>query len=738
MNKYEILAPVGSKENFKIAIRSGADAVYLGLPKFNARMKADNITLEDLPELVRYAHLKQVKVYITLNTLLTNNEIKECILLVKECMQANVDAFIVQDYGLIYVLKDVFPDIVLHGSTQLGVHNVRGARIAKTLGLSRVVLSREVTLKDIKAIKQSVDIELETFVQGAMCVAFSGNCYLSSIKCGASGNRGECKQLCRLPYTLTANISGNTKSAKTTQATGYMISPRDNCMLDYLRELVDIGVESFKIEGRLRNSNYLATATSVYRQALDCITHNKSFDEKYAKKELSKVFSRGEFVSGYFETNDIIESKQNSHLGEYIGKVISCTRFKDMYKITVQASRKLNTGDGLKFVGDNNTMSMGVGNIEYNGNNIVLFGKNYIEDDTKIYITYDSSRKYDVDLSKKARIKFKLIAKIDEPVKLEISWLENSNPDNQQNQSEDVIIKNTIIGDVCQLAKNRPITKEAIINQLQKVDKEMFDLIGIQVHLNGDIFLSLSTINELRRKAIDSLIPSIEISQCELPKIITVDTVFGRLAIVDEYALNKDLQGFDGLILSPTKYNVDTISKFKAKYDCFEFASPLIVNLPIIAMVDDLVVIDQIVDIFKSDCVFIANNIYALDYINSGATIWAGSGLNISNDFASSLLMTLGCEQVVSNIEKWCPTIKGSYKHVGGNATLMTFAHCPNKTLKVSSCNHCSACNNLTLNATSGSKYTIRRYTIANCYFELVDDRELTGKYSSEIVDLRN
>ena len=233
MENFEILSPVGDLKTFYTAIKSGCNAVYFGLPKFNARMRAENISLENLPEIIRYAHLKNVKCYMTLNTLLTNKEIAEAVELVGNCLNAGVDAFIVQDMGLVYALKNAYPGINLHASTQMGVHNVRGAKVLKNLGFSRIVLSRECTLEDIKDIKNNVDIELEVFVHGAMCVAFSGNCYLSSIKCSASGNRGECKQLCRLPYTLTDGVHSQN---------GYTLSIRDNCMLDYMKDLMDIGV----------------------------------------------------------------------------------------------------------------------------------------------------------------------------------------------------------------------------------------------------------------------------------------------------------------------------------------------------------------------------------------------------------------------------------------------------------------------------------------------------------------
>ncbi|MGN0961053.1 MAG: peptidase U32 family protein, partial [Christensenellales bacterium] len=376
MVKGEVLSPAGDLNSFYTAIEAGADAVYFGLNKFNARMKADNISLNNLQEVVGFAHLKNVKVYVTLNTLVSTGEMKELIAMVEECLKAGVDAFIVQDYGVIGVLKKVFPNIVLHGSTQLGVHNVRGARVAKNLGLSRVVLSREVRLEDIKEISQNVDIELEVFVQGAMCVCFSGNCYLSSLKCGASGNRGECKQLCRLKYTM----SDNSKSIS-----GYTISPRDNCMLSRLKELMELGVASFKIEGRLRRKGYVNIATRTYREALDNIFNNAPNDEKTMKSSLSKVFSRGEFIEGYFNGNNIIDIKNNNHIGEKIGKVLNCTKFKDIYRIEIFTSVKLNPNDGLKFINGDKVYSLGVGNIDFIDNKTIIYGKNYIPINSIVY-----------------------------------------------------------------------------------------------------------------------------------------------------------------------------------------------------------------------------------------------------------------------------------------------------------------------------------------------------------------
>ena len=195
--KVEILAPVGSIESLYTAIAHGANAVYLGLPKFQARAKAQDFTYENLQSYVAFAHAFNVKVYLTLNTLVTNEEWPELLQTIDIAMQAGIDAFILQDLGVAYTIKTRYPQAVLHASTQMGINNVYGAKIAEKLGFQRVVLARETTLEDIRAIKEQTQLEIEYFVQGALCVAYSGNCYLSSLTNGCSGNRGMCKQLCR-------------------------------------------------------------------------------------------------------------------------------------------------------------------------------------------------------------------------------------------------------------------------------------------------------------------------------------------------------------------------------------------------------------------------------------------------------------------------------------------------------------------------------------------------------------
>ena len=280
MEKTEILAPAGNLKNFYVAINNGADAVYLGLQGFNARAKAENFTKENIREITSYAHLFGVKVYVTLNTLISNDEAQSLLETAKACVDAKVDAFLVQDFGVLSLLKQNFKGINIHASTQMGIHNLEGAIIAEKLGITRVVLSREAKLEDIKLIKKNTNLEIEYFVQGALCVAFSGNCYLSEYLMGESGNRGKCKQICRFSYYNNL-----------TKKEGFYLSPSDLCLLKNLKLLIDAGVCSFKIEGRLRRSGYVGQAVSSYKQALKLLEENK-LDKTFINTQQEKLKKR--------------------------------------------------------------------------------------------------------------------------------------------------------------------------------------------------------------------------------------------------------------------------------------------------------------------------------------------------------------------------------------------------------------------------------------------------------------
>ena len=304
----EILAPAGDMSSLKSAVAAGADAVYLGTKDFNARSKAENFDDEQLRLAVSYCHERNVKVYLTFNTLIKSGEIAAAVRAAVKAADAGVDAFIVQDIGLLGVLQKRLPDIPYHASTQTGVHNVYGALFAQRAGFDRIIFSREILPCDISEIKAQTELETEIFVHGAHCVSFSGNCYFSSAVSGFSGNRGKCMQLCRKKYTLTGN--GKTRS-------GYMLSAKDMRLIDKLTELESLGIDSLKIEGRLRSAEYVGTVTEAYKNALK--------GKPYDITAVETVFNRGNFSTAYLSESrpDIIYPVQQNNIGSYVGTISS-------------------------------------------------------------------------------------------------------------------------------------------------------------------------------------------------------------------------------------------------------------------------------------------------------------------------------------------------------------------------------------------------------------------------------
>ncbi len=280
MKDFEILAPVGAKEQLKAAVRCGANAVYLGAGNFNARRNADNFTSEDLKEAIKYCRLRGVKVYVTLNTVIFDKELKELYETVTKIAESGADAVIVQDFAVVKAIKEICPEMPVHASTQMAVHNCSGAKLLEDMGFSRIVLARELSLKEIKTIRASVKTELEVFVHGAHCMSSSGNCYLSAMLGERSGNRGLCAQGCRLNW-------------KNRNGREYALSLKDMSYLDNIRDLMDIGIESFKIEGRMKRPEYVAAAVTSLKKAI-----NGDF---YDKEVLRSVFSRSGFTDGYLK-----------------------------------------------------------------------------------------------------------------------------------------------------------------------------------------------------------------------------------------------------------------------------------------------------------------------------------------------------------------------------------------------------------------------------------------------------
>ena len=279
----ELLSPAGSMESLCAAVQSGADAVYLGSGAFNARQNAKNFTLDELPDAVRYCHVRGVKVHLTLNTLVTDRELEQAAQTIAAAVRAGVDAFIVQDLGIVSLLRQMAPEVPIHASTQMSVHSLEGVQQAAQMGISRVVLARELSREDIAFICRNSPIEIEVFVHGALCMCHSGQCYFSAVVGTRSGNRGQCAQPCRLAYGY-----GHYEEK-------YPLSLKDNCLIPWMGELERMGVASVKIEGRMKRPEYVAIATRLYRAAI-----NGEPVHPAEMKDLRDVFSRQGFTQGYY------------------------------------------------------------------------------------------------------------------------------------------------------------------------------------------------------------------------------------------------------------------------------------------------------------------------------------------------------------------------------------------------------------------------------------------------------
>lgn len=297
MMKSEILAPAGNLEILKQVVNAGADAVYFGGDLFGARAYAKNFSLEDAKEGIRYAHAHGAQAYLTVNTLLKNKEIEANLFeYLKSYYESGLDAFIVQDMAVFQMIRSYFPEIDIHASTQMTIASSLGARYLEELGASRVVTSREMSLEEIKRIKDTTNMEIETFVHGALCVCYSGDCLMSSLLGGRSGNRGRCAQPCRLPYDVYDEEKQVHPGGK------YVLSPKDSCGIMDLKEMLDAGVYSFKIEGRMKSSNYAANVTSIYRKVMDQILLGRD-PKKLGRdfyQELLDLGNRNGFTDLYF------------------------------------------------------------------------------------------------------------------------------------------------------------------------------------------------------------------------------------------------------------------------------------------------------------------------------------------------------------------------------------------------------------------------------------------------------
>ena len=491
MKKSELLIPVGNQECLLAAIHNGADAVYLGGKKFGARAYSNNFDEEEMIKAIKLCHLYNVKIYVTVNTMIYNDEIKEVMDYLKFLYINNVDAVIMQDIGLINLTRKLLPNLEIHVSTQAHNHNEEGIKYFKDLGCTRVVFDRESSLETIKSFK--TDLEKEIFVYGALCVCYSGNCLFSALNGTRSANRGMCVGSCRLPYKL---IKNNKKEDE-----GFLLSTKDLNTIPNLNKILDANIDSLKIEGRMKSKEYVAVVTKTFRRLIDDYYAKKEL--KLSKKEeqdLLKTYNR-EFTPGYlFNSNNIINKKTSNHQGIPIGKIIDATN----KKITIKLNENIHQEDAIRIESINkgfylntlyNEKGLLVSNVEKNNiclvdNKEQLNPKEIINSNVLKTIDYELNKELNNPELKKIEINMSFTAQLDKPIKLTIS---------EGKFSIDVY------GPLATKAEKRSITKENIQDQLSKLGNTPFKINKLSIKIANNLFINLKDLNEIRRTAISEL-----------------------------------------------------------------------------------------------------------------------------------------------------------------------------------------------------------------------------------------
>ncbi len=498
-NRIEVLSPAGSYDILTAVISAGADAVYLGGDMFGARAYAGNFNRDELIKAIDYAHLRDVKIYMTVNTLLKEDELDgKLIDYIAPFYEAGLDAAIVQDMGVFKTLKENFPSLSLHASTQMTVTGKYSAGLLEKLGASRIVTARELDLNEIKSIRESCNIEIESFVHGALCYCYSGQCLLSSFNGSRSGNRGRCAQPCRLGYEVI-DENGNIINSKNSS---YALSPKDMCALSILPKVIEAGVNSLKIEGRMKNVTYASKVTSLYRKYVDM------YLEKGAKgysvlsddiDDLMDIYNRGAFTTGYYNSSkgkNMMSVARPNHMGTKALRVEKNVGGR----VTFLALRQINSQDVFEIDSDNSFSSGG--NYKEGETFDVNLPRKYELPKGRILYRTRNNRIASEVLEKFVKNEAKIpvcmymTAKLNQPLALNIQTTDKSGN----------VITASVTGPIVMEAQNQPADADKVKAQLAKLGNTPFYAEHIETEFAGKVFIPVAHINDIRREAVEKLI----------------------------------------------------------------------------------------------------------------------------------------------------------------------------------------------------------------------------------------
>ena len=708
-NEIELLSPVGDFECLKSAVQNNADAVYFGANLFSARASAKNFNLAELEQAIKYCKIRGVKTNLTLNILIKDNEISDAFELAKKAYEFGIDAIIVQDLGLAKQLITAFPDLPIHGSTQMSVHNLQGALELQSLGFKRVVLSRELSIEEIEYITQNVDIEIECFIHGALCISYSGQCLFSSMIGGRSGNRGKCAQGCRLPYELIENEEKVIDK-------GYLLSPRDLCALDYIPRLLNCGVKCLKIEGRMKNPEYVAIVTRIYRKYIDLAKSGKPYiiDEK-DKTDLLQAFNRGNFSVGHLDSHpnqDLIFKEKPNNMGLLVGHISKYNSSKGL--ITLSTNQPLQIGDTVSLEKETGTYT--ISELMSNNNNLkqahsgdlVTIGrmKGKIKVGDKVYKMTSKTLQCEALASFENDVQNKKI-----PLNCEINIQKNS-PISMRVRSASNLELYKKLNIYCQIdtmpidAQKHPLEKEKVISQISKTTNSLYYFKNIKIDLEENVFLpNIKSLNELRRTALELVeeyatskvtrTSKSTLSELNLSSVSSntqnISLLLNTLSSEINYA---ELEGISNIYL-PLKYFTlknysQIISLLSQKFNVYIYM-PTIIK----ANYRNLLVtnIENTISKYNIRGFVISNisNIKLLEqYSSNDFDFVANYSLNIFNKYSINELINLGIKRFTISPElnketiNELATMTNQELIVYGRTPLMNMNYCP-----IGNSNHC-------------------------------------------------
>lgn len=665
----KILSPAGNADCLRAAVYNGADEVYLGINSFNARNNIDGFNENSVKDAVDFAHVYGVKVHLAINILFSDDELQSAFDVVVKCYNYGVDAFIIQDLGLISLVKKFYPQIEIHASTQMAIHNAEGAQFVEKLGIKRVVLARETPLDEIKRVKDNTSLEIEYFAQGALCVSFSGNCYLSSYLFGASGNRGRCKQLCRLPYTLLKNG----KKVKS----GYLLSAKDFNMSKRLSDLEKVGVDAIKIEGRARRAFYVATATREYFKALNGGT---------ADGDALKLAFNRTYTEGYFNGNGKIISELQNHIGIKVGKVEKVILGKKFNEVFISSNRELTPKSTFKFFGGEKEITLTAFDLTKKSDGKYRITTTHaVSVGDAVHLIVDAvAEEKTLSIIKKRPISVFITATVDMPITATV-------------RVED--LEFTVQGQNLTLAQSRPLTEEELKDNFRK--SEHFSA-NITVDKLDKVFIRKQDLNEFRRKVFESAFNAITEKYRRNLDSIKIPTARAIKQFKD-FQIIEDVDAIftaKNIIYSPETLDIDGVQKLKAR--CEKSDAKLYIDAPNFALKKDIEFIKTMV--LETGVGVIANNYYALGLTSDTV---AGAGLNVYNKYTAN---ALGIPVITaeSDIAERL------------DFPLMTLRHCPMKSHLNASCDKCPYENGYEYKLESGKVMKLKRKKLSDCTFYLV------------------